>query len=313
MSDGAPEPPTVTSAAAVADVPVIDVAALRHEPSGVSAHAAAQECIARIDAACVGTGFFVVVGHGLDLDPIFAAAHRFFALPDADKARSAMVGNNGYAGPDSPRTDGKEMLDIGLNGFERWPALPGFRDTVARYQAAALALAGDLLEGLARALDIEPTFFADRMRDPQCFLRMLRYPARPVAPDAAIAAGAHTDYGAITLLATDGVPGLEVLPVGGRWRSVVAPAGSLIVNLGDMLARWTNGRYVSTPHRVLAVTEDRYSIPFFVNPDPDTVVACIPSCITDERPCAYEPITAGEFLQARIDGTLPDEVDVTDA
>jgi isopenicillin N synthase-like dioxygenase len=301
VPNGAPDPPTVTPAATVGDVPVLDVAALRHEPSS----AAAQECIARIDAACVDSGFFVVVGHGLDLDPIFAAAHRFFALPDADKARSAMIGNNGYAGANSPRTGGKEMLDIGLTGFERWPALPGFRDTVARYQAAALALAGDLLQGLARALTVEPTFFADRMRAPQCFLRMLRYPARPPTGAAAMAAGAHTDYGAITLLATDGVAGLEVLPRGESWRPVVAPAGSLVVNLGDMLARWTNGRYVSTPHRVLAVPEDRYSIPFFVNPDPDTVVACIPSCVSADRPCAYAPITAGEFLQARIDGTIP--------
>jgi isopenicillin N synthase-like dioxygenase len=139
------------------------------------------------------------------------------------------------------------------------------------------------------------------MLSPQCFLRMLRYPAEPEA-----SAGAHTDYGAITLLATDGVRGLQVRPVDGDWIPVDAPAGSLIVNLGDMLARWTNGRYRSTPHRVVVKADvDRYSIPFFVNPDRETRVSCIPSCVSESTPCAYAPITAGEFLQGRIDGTIP--------
>ena len=111
----------------------------------------------------------------------------------------------------------------------------------------------------------------------------------------------HTDYGLITLLATDGVAGLEVQPVGGEWTMVEAPARSLIVNLGDMLARWTNDRYVSTPHRVSApVASDRFSVPFFVNPDRETTVSCLPACVTAERPCRYEPVTASDFLAQRI-------------
>lgn len=258
-----------------------------------------------IATACAETGFFVVADHGLDLDPVFDAARRFFALPVEVKERSAMVDDNGYAGIGSARAGSKEMMDIGLTGFDRWPELAGFREAVEAYSAAALELAGVLLADIAAGLDLDREFFADRMRHPQCFLRMLRYPPGAAIGDAVT--GQHTDYGAITLLATDGVPGLEVRPRGrDEWLAVDAPPGSLVVNLGDMLARWTNDRYVSTPHRVVATgAGERLSIPFFVNPDPETVVACIPSCVDADHPCRYEPITAAEFLRGRIDGTIP--------
>ena len=118
--------------------------------------------------------------------------------------------------------------------------------------------------------------------------------------------GAHTDYGAITLLLPDGNPGLEVRRRDGTWLKVRAPAGALVVNLGDMLARWTNDRYISTPHRVISpTTAPRYSVPVFVNPDYDAVVSCVPSCVTEERPCRYEPVVAGEYLVSRFDDTYP--------
>ena len=291
-----------------AGVPVVDVAPLRGASAlGRAGAGPAGAVVADIGAACERSGFFVVVGHGLDaeLAQLFERAAAFFALPSVVKERSAMVDNNGYAGIGSARAGGKEMMDIGLDGFDRWPHLDGFREAVERYQGAALVVAADLLRALAATLDLGPTFFADRMRRPQCFVRLLRYPPGPPATgDDAVLTGQHTDYGAITLLATDGVPGLEVRARDGTWGAVVAPPGSLVVNLGDMLARWTNDRYVSTPHRVVSDGTERLSIPFFVNPDPTTEVACIPSCVTPERPCRYEPITASAFLQGRIDGTI---------
>jgi isopenicillin N synthase-like dioxygenase len=283
-------------------VPLIDVAALRRDAAG----AAAADTVAAIDAACTDTGFFVITGHGVDrpVADVFAAARSFFALADDVKAASAMVGVDGYLPVGSARSGAKEMFDVGQRGFARWPTQGGFRAALEAYQRAALALAGDLLRALAIALDVAPTFFADRMHDPQCFLRLIHAPARPHADDETT--GAHTDYGAITLLATDGVPGLEVRPGGGDWMPVEAPSGSLVVNLGDMLARWTNLRYASTPHRVVPVADEpRYSVPFFVNPDAATRVACIPSCVDAAHPCRFAPITAGEFLQGRIDGTIP--------
>jgi len=285
------------------DIPVIDIGPLRADPGS----AAAAGVTAAIDEACSDSGFFVVTGHGVDDDvaSIFGTARAFFGQPQAAKDRSAMIGNDGYLARGTARAGDKEMFDVGLDSFDRWPDLVGFREGVMSYQDAVLGVAADVLAGLARALDIEPTFFAARMRRPQCYLRMIHYPALDPGSRGTATTGAHTDYGAITLLATDGVPGLQVRPRGRDWVPVEAPAGSFVVNLGDLLARWTNARYRSTPHRVVAVSDDaRISVPFFVNPDPDTVVECIPSCVDDEHPCAFEPITASEFLQGRIDGTI---------
>jgi len=201
-----------------------------------------------------------------------------------------------------------EYYDVGTqpSAMPRWPPddrLPGFSGVVLEYQRAALAAAVQVLRLLAIGLELPPQFFADRMRAPQCFLRMMHYEPRPGASAAGgpILTDPHTDYGLITLLATDGVGGLEIESGNGTWSAVTAPPLSLIVNLGDMLARWTNDRYVSTPHRVAApVASDRYSVPFFVNPDPDTVVSCLPSCVDGEHPCRYPPVTAGAFLAERI-------------
>jgi len=281
-------------------VPVVDVGPLRVEGSPAAASA-----IAAIDAACRETGFFVVVGHGLDdlMEPVFAGARRLFALPEPAKRALTMRRRCGY------KDDGaKELFDVGLDDpdnqwpDDRWPELSGFRDDLERYEHAALDVAMLILRALAIALDLPATFFAERMADPECYLRLLRYPA---ASDGPTPTRTHTDYGAITLLATDGVAGLQVHPIGGPWVDVVAPPGSLVINLGDMLARWTNDRYRSTPHRVVTgASDDRYSVPFFVNPDADLMIECIPTCITPDRPCAYPPVTATEFLQGRIDGTI---------
>ncbi|CAN5617287.1 oxidoreductase [soil metagenome] len=267
--------------------------------------------MAAVHDACLGSGFFVAVGHGLDrlVDAAFAAMHALFALPQVDKERVAMVDRRGYVPRAADRLDPSlhgapmEYYDVGLDGPNPWPPLDGFEGALRAYQQGALQVAADLLRAMATGLDLEEQFFADRMHDPECFLRFMHYRPDPAngASERRVLTDAHTDYGAITLLATDGVGGLEVCPRGDTWTPVVAPPGSLVVNLGDMLARWTNLRYASTPHRVVAPTDaHRYSIPFFVNPDRDTVVRCIPSCVTDSDPCRFEPVTAGEFLAQRI-------------
>ncbi len=298
--------------------PVVDISAL----TGAGAGASPGPRIAdEVEAACTTVGLFVLAGHGIDaaLGAAFDAARAFFGLPADVKRRVPRINRYGYVpdmvearDPSSAAYMGRsslaaEYLDMGLADEVDLTAIDGlgcdrFEAAVRSYQGAALGAAHYVLEALATTLGVSG-FFAARMSEPQCRLRFLHYP--PAGPlddgSAPVFSTPHTDYGAITLLATDGVPGLEVL-LDSSWVPVAAPPGGIIVQLGDMLARWTNDRYRSTPHRVVGSSgADRFSIPFFVNPDPSTVVSTIDSCVTAERPERYEPVTAGEFLVSRID------------
>ena len=296
----------------------IDVSALR---GNGSSRARRSAITAEVESACAGAGLFVAAGHGIEaeLTAAFSAARDFFSLPADVKDRVPRIDRYGYVpdridarDPSSTAYMGRsslaaEYLDMGLAGevdLEAIEALGcgGFITAVRTYQAAALATAHGVLEALATTLGV-PGFFAARMSEPQCRLRFLHYPPcdRLADGSAPVYSTPHTDYGAITLLGVDGLSGLEVLQ-DGAWTPVAAAPGSVIVQLGDMLARWTNDRYRSTPHRVVGSSgADRFSIPFFVNPDPHTVVSTIPSCVTAEHPERYEPVTAGEFLVSRID------------
>ncbi len=299
--------------------PTIDISALLrdpHSPAGAKAAAAIHD-------ACLDTGFFIVTGHGLDaeLDSLFQVTRAFFALPPESRERTPRNGRYGYiphrsmAIDQSRASDKTEYLDIGLGDEVELPVVDGFEAAVRTYQAAAIAVAAGLLRTLAIGLDADPDYFANRMTDPQCRLRLLHYP--PVTPGAdgslPVPNTPHTDYGLITLLATDGVPGLEVKPIGLDWTPVAAPSDSLVLNLGDMVARWTNDRYRSTPHRVVGPAHgDRVSIPFFINPDPLTSIECFDSCLEKGQPARYAPITAADFLASRIDGAVEPYIDPAD-
>jgi len=300
--------------------PVIDLAPLLE---GERIGSDAERVVAELHEACTETGFVIVTGHGIEhqLRTLFTAARAFFEQPQATKEAVPRLDRYGFiphsaSAIDTTRaSDRTEYLDLGLHDEIELPDVPELNlpDAVRAYQAGALVVGRAILAALARALDLDPLFFAGHMEDPQCRLRFLHYPPVEPGPDGTLPVPTepHTDYGLITLLATDGVPGLEVKPIGGTasgeaaspWLPVPAEAGQLVVNLGDMMARWTNDVYRSTPHRVVGpASGDRISIPFFVNPDPATVIDTIPSCVTTERPRHYEAVTAGAFLARRIDG-----------
>lgn len=306
-------------------LPVIDLTPLRTGDGDLA------RLVDGIDRACRDTGFFAVVGHGVDAhitEAAFGAARRFFAQSDELKERIAIgrsAHHRGYVALEAEtlqrdlRGDAKEAVDLGLDidaddpaiaglegihGPNQWPEVSGFRSAMLAYYSAVLDASLVTLRGIALALGLRSGFFDRRMRLPMCYLRLLHYP--PVGEPAAdqLGCGAHSDYGTVTLLATDGVPGLELLSRRGDWVEATAPGGALVVNLGDMLARWTNDRYVSTTHRVHSPTDrHRYSMPFFVNPDAGAVVTPLASCVDDEHPPAYEPTTASEYLRSRFDAT----------
>lgn len=268
-------------------------------------------------------GFLTVSNTGIsrgEVERVIAAYRAFFHLPEAAKRDVDMArtgANRGWGAPRSEQVDPranpdyKQVFDCGyelpegdplrLSGLgvyapNQWPAaLPGFRETITGYYGRALDVSLRILRGIARAIGEDATFFDDRFDRPMALLRGNFYPPRPGwAGDRDFGIATHTDYGCLTLLATDGRPGLEVRRRGGGWTGVIAPPGVFIINFGEMLQMWTDGRVVATPHRVTGSREERISIPMFFNPDHDTNVAPIGSGRT---------LRAGDHLAKRFNET----------
>lgn len=287
---------------------------------------------ALIGAACREIGFFYVVGHGVPqalIDQTFAQARWFFALDPAEKARVAIerVGNNrGYAALKSEALDPtrpadlKEAFNVGLElaadhpdlkagvpfrGLNGWPADPAFRATLLAYFDQTQALGAWLHRAFACDLGLPPDHFEALIDRPMSTLRLLHYPPQPVeAEPGQIGAGEHTDYGNITLLMTDDVGGLQVRRRDGVWIEAPVVPGAYVVNIGDCLMRWTNDVYVSDPHRVVSPEgRERYSVAFFLDPNPEAMVEAIPSCVAPGEAPKYPPITAAGHLKAKLDAT----------
>lgn len=286
-----------------------------------------SQVAAAIRTACVDTGFFYVANHSVPqevLDAQFAVARAFFALPAA--AKDAVNWRHspcrrGYEGlatqvlDDGSPPDLKESFYVGRDlgpahpyvqrglanhGPNLWP--PAFAPLRAPTEAcfrALEALARRLMAHLAESLELPADWFAPMLVEPMPVLRLLHYPPQPAqaAPNQ-LGAGAHTDWGALTVLAQDEVGGLEVRNVAGEWIRATPLPGTFVVNLGDMIQRWTNGIYRSTLHRVLnAGDRDRYSIAFFFNPDATARVECLPTCHDAAHPPRYPACTVGEHIE----------------
>jgi len=304
-----------------AALPIIDIGGLR------SPHAADRRAVGEaLRAACLDKGFFYIRNHGIDpalQQRLFAAAKAFFDLPlerklAVDKAKSRA--NRGYEPlrrqtlePGAP-PDLKEGFYIGQElaedhpavlsgrfnqGPNQWPDLPGFRPVMEAYYRAMDELAALVMRGLALSLDLPEDYFAGYCRQPLSTLRLLHYPPQPAqsAPNEK-GCGAHTDFGGITLLLQDDNPGLHVWDqASGSWIHADPIPGTYVVNLGDMIARWTNDRYRSTLHRVVNISgRERYSVPFFYSGNPDHEVRCIPSCLAPGETPKYPPVTVEQHL-----------------
>jgi isopenicillin N synthase-like dioxygenase len=292
-------------------IPIIDLAATGHDPSR-------RDAVARdIHRAAIDTGFFYVANHGVDraiVADAFSAMRTFFALP-AERKREILMGRGemrGYEPLESESLDAATGQDL-KESFRlaredgstpnRWPAgLPGFREAMLAYYAATSALGARLVQLLALSLGEPEAALDDAYRGTSPTMRLLHYPPRPANAGAGqIGAGAHTDWGGITVLAQDDIGGLEVRDASGEWLRALPVPDTFVINLGDLIARWTNERYHSTPHRVFNPPGalDRYSIALFYGPRDDAWIDCLPSCVRAGESPRYAACTAGEHLAER--------------
>jgi isopenicillin N synthase-like dioxygenase len=276
---------------------------------------------ASIDAALAKVGFLQLANIGIDpaeLSEVFEESRAFFHGAAGEKRRYAYrsaAENFGYQGmleenldPGAP-ADLKEtftMRNIVSKPLapERWPSAR-FRDVMIRFYANALACAHAVQQVMAVELGLPEKFFVRSHAGDNVTLRLLHYPgsATPTLDPSQLGAGAHTDYGFMTLLFQRNVGGLQVLDRSDAWIDVPPRHDAVIVNSGDLLERWTNGKYRSTKHRVIAGDQDRLSIAMFVDPDPDTVVEALPSCVAASNPSRFAPTSAGAHLQSKLEAT----------
>ena len=316
-------------------VPIIDI-----QPFFSGGESDKQAVAAELDKACCNTGFFALTGHGIDENVITRtrqAVVDFFALSLEEKLRverppeKVSRGYNRFMdrslsysiGKEAP-PDLQEAFAFGPEEFtgedwikddpstammapKRWPdSPPAFHATMQEY-ADAMRLLGDrVLDIIATSLNVERTYFDDKYDHQSSVSRVVRYPAQTeTADDGQLRAGEHTDYGTVTFLRGDAVPGgTEVMTRNGEWVEVVCPPGGFICNIGDALARWTNDRWKSTLHRVgnpppNAENVDRISLVHFHSPNHDALIECIPSCIGEKGP-KYEPITFADHYLGKV-------------
>ena len=304
-------------------VPVVDLA---------SASAPDQ-----VDAACREIGFFQITGHAVPTDVVdgmLDAAGRFFDLPAEQKRPCRPPSpaiNRGWSpvgveslayslGVEAP-PDLFEAFNTGhevdyrdpvhaahRDGFfapNLWPDVPGFKDAFTTYFETVAALAHRLTAVVARALEMPDDFFADKTDHSPDVLRVNWYRGEEglAAVPGQQRMGAHTDYGVLTILYADVVPGLEIVAPSGEWVGVQPEPGCYLVNLGDLLAQWTNDRWRSTLHRVVPGDHFRRSAAFFHEANADALVEVLPTCVTAEAPARYAPVRAGDHLLAKLRGS----------
>jgi len=275
------------------------------------------------------SGFAIVRDHGISLALIERAeaeAKAFFALPEATKSAYAAVGSGGARGytPFGVETakglsahDLKEFWHVGreLPAGHRyrdvmpdnvWPSeVPQFRATMLALFEAFDVAGAKVLAAVARFLSVDEDYFADTIRDGNSVLRLLHYPPVEASAGASIRAGAHEDINTITLLLGAEEAGLELKTRDGRWLAVSPEPGELVVNIGDMLQRLTNGRLRSTSHRVVNPAPERarkarFSMPFFLHFRPDFLIEALPGTVADSEAPQWPPITAHDYLLERL-------------
>jgi isopenicillin N synthase-like dioxygenase len=311
-------------AAAVSQIPVID-----YGPYFAGEPGALERLVPQVRHACENVGFFYISGHGVPdeiVDAAFAASRRFHALPMAEKlALRLNEWNIGYLpmnasvqsastvhkatrpnqnesffishdrAPDHPEVAAK----VPLRGCNQWPlSLPDIRAPMVTYFKTLGAMCDRMLPAFALALDAPADTFASRFAgDGHHNLRFLHYPPQDPDADNLFGQAPHTDNSFMTALVRTDVPGLAVRLPSGEWFPPPIVEGTFLINLGNMMRRFSNDRFLSTPHGVLNESgTDRYSIAYFHSPNPNSTIQCLPSCVSADNPARYPPTVYRELV-----------------
>ena len=318
LDDLAPNRPALDSIATIDLAPLAD-----------GSRAGKEQVAKALRQTLEQVGFFIIVNHGVSqglIDRAFAEAKRFHAQP-MDAKRQVLMNehNNGYmasgrynvstsraseadAKPDlneaffikRERSPDDPMAKAGRRfaGPNEWPeGLPGFKETLLEYTDTVDAMARRLIPALAISLDLPEDAFDAAFAESQFSFRLSHYPEVSERQAGQYGIAPHTDANFLTFLAQSGVPGLQVKMGEDHWVDVPYVPNSFVVNSGDMLHRWTNGHYKSTPHRAMPpIGQTRYAIPYFLGPHLDTMIECLPTCQGPEDPPKYEPITYSDYI-----------------
>ena len=291
--------------------------------------AAKRQFVEDLGKAFENVGFVAVTGHGVPqqlIDDYYAVVKKFFSLPIETKRKyeiPELAGQRGYTsfgkehakGSEAP--DLKEFWQMGqiVEGedmpVEHYPdniavaELPEFFDLGTRLYKAFETSGRHLLQAIGIHLEIGEYYFDHHVHNGNSILRAIHYPPITQEPKNAIRAEQHEDINLITLLVGASADGLQLMTRADSWLNVTAPEGSIVVNVGDMLQRLTNNKLKSTTHRVVNPPKEkwgtsRFSIPFFMHPRSEMPLDCLPSCVSERNPLAYEPITAGDYLNERL-------------
>ncbi|MEV5463305.1 2OG-Fe(II) oxygenase family protein, partial [Streptomyces cellulosae] len=297
-----------------------------------------------IGAVCEDSGFLVVVGHGVpesSISRMYEATRQFFALPSERKEalraddRDPLMRGFGRKGSlaasnedasvedersrpdlsetftynrlgDTPDNSLPAGADERLRLPNKWPQLPGFAEIYRDYYGRMEDLALEIMRLFALALQLPENWFDHKVDRHMTNMTANYYPAQPVAPEPGqLRKGVHSDWGSLTILYQDEAPGgLQVMNKQGEWLDVPVIPGSFVINIGDLMAIWTNNKWVSTVHRVVNPPREvsnceRYSVPFFHQPNFDTLIECIPTCASPDNPPRHEPVLSGEYIMEK--------------
>lgn len=309
-------------------IPVIDFSAMFGDDQ--SAKIIVGEAVRK---ACTEVGFFYVKNHRVDdeiINNTFDAAESFFNATIEKKLEVNIENSEALRGytallasghDDTGKADFHEGFDLALDldhsdedvksgvfGYapNQWPTgMDSFKSSLTTYHSSIVDFGKKIFESFALALELPTNHFEGAITKPMAHMRVLHYPPQdPKSKKNQMGIGAHSDYECFTVLCTSGVPALQVLNTDGVWIQAPPIEGTFIVNVGDLMARWTNDYFQSTVHRAINLSgKRRYSIPFFYGPNSKEIIEVLPSCQSKTTIAKYEPIEAGEYIKSRFDDT----------